>query len=236
MPHPNPEQIDDQLGLQQYPHAAVELSTVHIPATQPTIGNSRVRRITVSNRTPAIQDTDEEQSAKRRKSEIGPTRVNGGPILIRRKSHGVLVKLVCLDCRRDKFSNTQGFINHCRMAHKRNFANHDAAAMACGQSAQVDDAGTTKDAPKGRKSGFGPAKASMVATRDAPPKLKNGGLPFNATWYNSPLEDPEVYRMKDKDYAIDTYNDPAAVIARATEDHSQMKAALLREDIYDFFV
>ena len=34
--------------------------------------------------------------------------------------------------------------------------------------------------------------------------------------------------MKDKDYAIDTYNDLAAVIARATEDYSRMKAALLR--------
>ncbi|OQE80138.1 hypothetical protein PENNAL_c0048G02629 [Penicillium nalgiovense] len=65
-----------------------------------------------------------------------------GPMLIRRKSDGVLVKLVCLDCRRDNFSSTQGFINHCRIAHNRNFASHDAAAMACGQSVQVDDAGT----------------------------------------------------------------------------------------------
>jgi ADA HAT complex component 1 len=64
-----------------------------------------------------------------------------GPMLIRRKSDGVLVKLVCLDCRRDNFSSTQGFINHCRIAHNRNFASHDAAAMACGQSVQVDDSG-----------------------------------------------------------------------------------------------
>jgi ADA HAT complex component 1 len=64
-----------------------------------------------------------------------------GPMLIRRKSDGVLVKLVCLDCRRDNFSSTQGFINHCRIAHNRNFASHDAAAVACGQSVEVDDAG-----------------------------------------------------------------------------------------------
>ncbi|CAG7921537.1 unnamed protein product [Penicillium olsonii] len=64
-----------------------------------------------------------------------------GPMLIRRKSDGVLVKLVCLDCRRDNFSSTQGFINHCRIAHNRNFASHDAAAMACGQSVEVDDSG-----------------------------------------------------------------------------------------------
>lgn len=35
--------------------------------------------------------------------------------------------------------------------------------------------------------------------------------------------------MKDKGHAIDTYNDLAAIIARATEDYSRMKAALLRK-------
>ncbi|KAL4914242.1 hypothetical protein BDW62DRAFT_213656 [Aspergillus aurantiobrunneus] len=64
-----------------------------------------------------------------------------GPMIIRRKSDGVLVKLVCLDCRRDNFSSTQGFINHCRIAHNRNFASHDAAAVASGEPVEVDDAG-----------------------------------------------------------------------------------------------
>ncbi|KAJ5689692.1 hypothetical protein N7462_004084 [Penicillium macrosclerotiorum] len=64
-----------------------------------------------------------------------------GPMLIRRKSDQVLVKLICLDCRRDNFSSTQGFINHCRIAHNRNFASHDAAAMASGEPVEVDDAG-----------------------------------------------------------------------------------------------
>ncbi|PLB35871.1 uncharacterized protein BDW47DRAFT_119214 [Aspergillus candidus] len=64
-----------------------------------------------------------------------------GPMIIRRKSDGIMVKLVCLDCRRDNFSSTQGFINHCRIAHGRNFASHDAAAMASGETVEVDDAG-----------------------------------------------------------------------------------------------
>ncbi|KAF7165894.1 hypothetical protein CNMCM6106_001900 [Aspergillus hiratsukae] len=64
-----------------------------------------------------------------------------GPMIIRRKSDGVLVKLICLDCRRDNFSSTQGFINHCRIAHNRNFASHDAAAMASGEPVEVDEAG-----------------------------------------------------------------------------------------------
>src|SRR5438034_9068986 len=37
-----------------------------------------------------------------------------GPMIIKRKTDGQIVKLVCLDCRRDNFSSTQGFINHCR--------------------------------------------------------------------------------------------------------------------------
>lgn len=65
-----------------------------------------------------------------------------GPMIVRRKSDQVMVKLVCLDCRRDNFSSTQGFINHCRIAHGRNFASHDAAAMASGEPVEVDEAGT----------------------------------------------------------------------------------------------
>ena len=64
-----------------------------------------------------------------------------GPMIQKRKSDGLLVKLVCLDCRRDNFSSAQGFINHCRIAHGRNFASHDAAADACGEPMDVDDAG-----------------------------------------------------------------------------------------------
>ncbi|KAL5341725.1 hypothetical protein BJX70DRAFT_405590 [Aspergillus crustosus] len=64
-----------------------------------------------------------------------------GPMIIRRKSDNVLVKLVCLDCRRDNFSSTQGFINHCRIAHNRNFASHDAAAVASGEPVEIDEAG-----------------------------------------------------------------------------------------------
>lgn len=59
----------------------------------------------------------------------------------KRKSDSLLVKLVCLDCRRDNFSSAQGFINHCRIAHGRNFASHDAAADACGEPVDVDEAG-----------------------------------------------------------------------------------------------
>ncbi|KAL2115518.1 hypothetical protein VTJ04DRAFT_9773 [Mycothermus thermophilus] len=60
---------------------------------------------------------------------------------ILKRPDGVMVKLVCLDCHRWDFSSTQGFINHCRIAHKREFKSHDAAAIQCGQPIEVDETG-----------------------------------------------------------------------------------------------
>jgi ADA HAT complex component 1 len=64
-----------------------------------------------------------------------------GLVIQKRKSDGSIIKLVCLDCRRENFSSAQGFINHCRIAHNRSFASHDAAADACGEPVEVDEAG-----------------------------------------------------------------------------------------------
>lgn len=55
-----------------------------------------------------------------------------GPCVLKR-ADGQTVKLVCLDCHRENFSSTQGFINHCRIAHKREFKSHEEAAVQSGQ-------------------------------------------------------------------------------------------------------
>lgn len=65
-----------------------------------------------------------------------------GPMILKRSTDGQMVKLVCLDCRRDNFNSAQGFINHCRIAHNRGFASHDAAAIACGEEVEVNPAGS----------------------------------------------------------------------------------------------
>ncbi|KAK8069477.1 hypothetical protein PG994_006093 [Apiospora phragmitis] len=62
-----------------------------------------------------------------------------GPCVLKR-SDGKTVKLVCLDCNRENFSSTQGFINHCRIAHKRDFKSHEEAAVACGHPIEVEEA------------------------------------------------------------------------------------------------
>ncbi|EXJ85931.1 ADA HAT complex component 1 [Capronia coronata CBS 617.96] len=64
-----------------------------------------------------------------------------GPMIVKRKSDGRMVKLVCPDCGRHDFGSAQGFINHCRIGHGRSFASHDAAADACGEPVEIDDSG-----------------------------------------------------------------------------------------------
>jgi len=61
-----------------------------------------------------------------------------GPCTLKR-ADGQMVKLVCIDCHRDNFSSTQGFINHCRIAHKRDFKSHEEAAVHCGHPIEVDE-------------------------------------------------------------------------------------------------
>lgn len=114
-----------------------------------------------------------------------------GPMLIRRKSDGVLVKLVCLDCRRDNFSSTQGFINHCRIAHNRNFASHDAAAVASGEPVEVDDAGAVVG---GRTESTSSAATATTTTARGyvHPLIRSSQLPTPSKDTVTPQKQPAV--------------------------------------------
>ncbi|MCJ1232253.1 hypothetical protein MMC14_000202 [Varicellaria rhodocarpa] len=61
--------------------------------------------------------------------------------IVQRSSDNQWVRLVCPDCGNSNFSNTQGFINHCRISHHRHFATHDTAAEACGEVVEFDESG-----------------------------------------------------------------------------------------------
>ncbi|KAI1502639.1 hypothetical protein F5X99DRAFT_155008 [Biscogniauxia marginata] len=69
-----------------------------------------------------------------------PPKDKNGPCVLKR-SDGKTVKLVCIDCHRENFSSTQGFINHCRIAHKRDFKSHEEAAVHCGHPIEVAEGG-----------------------------------------------------------------------------------------------
>ncbi|CAK7213358.1 hypothetical protein SBRCBS47491_001778 [Sporothrix bragantina] len=73
-----------------------------------------------------------------------------GPCVLKR-SDGKVVKLVCTDCHRDNFSSTQGFINHCRIAHKRDYKSHDEAAIHCGHPIEVDTTAAPPPAVSSKK-------------------------------------------------------------------------------------
>lgn len=62
-----------------------------------------------------------------------------GPLILRRSTDGKLVKLVCNNCGRGDMNSIQGFLNHCRIAHKIDYKSHDAAATDCGHAMDEDE-------------------------------------------------------------------------------------------------
>jgi ADA HAT complex component 1 len=64
------------------------------------------------------------------------------PLLHKRSTDGQWVRLYCALCASGQFSNTQGFLNHCRIKHNQIYKSHDAAAVACGVPVETDDLGS----------------------------------------------------------------------------------------------
>ena len=61
-----------------------------------------------------------------------------------RRTDGVIVKLTCPDCNRSNFSSAQGFLNHSRIAHSKEYTSQDGAALQCGEilpDAEQDEEG-----------------------------------------------------------------------------------------------
>ena len=63
------------------------------------------------------------------------------PLLHKRSTDGQWVRLYCAQCGHSNFSNTQGFLNHCRIKHSLVFKSHDQAAIACGLPVDINEAG-----------------------------------------------------------------------------------------------
>ncbi|KAF3121934.1 hypothetical protein TWF569_002455 [Orbilia oligospora] len=82
-------------------------------------------------------------------------------ICLHRQPDGTVVRLTCIDCKRDQFGSMQGFINHCRLAHQRDFQTHDHAAAVCG--GPFDLTGFTGSLPPPRTN-----KASKNVSASAP--------------------------------------------------------------------
>lgn len=63
------------------------------------------------------------------------------PLLHKRSTDGQWVRLFCAQCGHSNFSNTQGFLNHCRIKHNQVFKSHDQAAIACGVPVDINEVG-----------------------------------------------------------------------------------------------
>lgn len=62
----------------------------------------------------------------------GVAKDKNSTLTIRRASDGLMVKIICKYCSKDNVSNLQGFLNHCRIQHKVEYASHNAALDDCG--------------------------------------------------------------------------------------------------------
>ncbi|ODV91590.1 hypothetical protein CANCADRAFT_55435 [Tortispora caseinolytica NRRL Y-17796] len=55
------------------------------------------------------------------------------PEYVYKRSDGLVVRMVCQVCGRDKFTTMQGFINHSRMTHQKEFSSYELAARDSGE-------------------------------------------------------------------------------------------------------
>ena len=164
---PDPRFDGGQLEDVSSPWSAAPMPGMTAPTGLPNVEGRSTRGNPGDNGALASTARPQRGSASGSKLQALPSgyaapKERAGPMIIRRKSDGVFVKLVCLDCRRDNFSSTQGFINHCRIAHNRNFASHDAAAVASGEPVELDEAGAVVGGSKTETSSSPPAAPGYV--------------------------------------------------------------------------
>ncbi|KIW05382.1 uncharacterized protein PV09_03897 [Verruconis gallopava] len=92
------------------------------------------------------------QAARTSRTSTGNRQEHGNssgrdPMIMKRQADNEWVRLRCSVCHRSNFNNIQGFLNHCRIAHHQDYKSHEAAAIACGEIVQVDEATMTATEP-----------------------------------------------------------------------------------------
>ncbi|KAL6907080.1 hypothetical protein GGI43DRAFT_396593 [Trichoderma evansii] len=133
-----------------------------------------------------------------------PPKDKVGPCVLTR-SDGQTVKLVCLDCHRDNFSSTQGFINHCRIAHKRDFKSHEEAAVHCGQPYDASEGGNIPKDSKASAPSSAPAAAAAATTTTT---ATVSSTPYVHAFARHDLADQDIFkslRMRISD-SLNLYN------------------------------
>jgi ADA HAT complex component 1 len=112
-------------------------------------------------------------------------KAQAGPCIIKR-SDGKVVKLWCAKCKRDNFSNTQGFLNHCRISHQAEYKSHDEAAMACGVDPDADTETGLAPPKAAAPTGNMDAKEKGAGSAMAPPASTSTSTPAPCARFSAP--------------------------------------------------
>lgn len=134
IPDPKFDSVPQQSGFghgQSYSGAGEGRTTRGSFAEYPTAGKSRSSRTSAG--TLKFQALGENPAPVQKQD----------PLLHKRSTDGQWVRLYCAACKHSNFSNTQGFLNHCRIKHNQVFKSHDAAAIACGVPVDTNELGST---------------------------------------------------------------------------------------------
>lgn len=118
-------------------------------------------------------------------------RNKAGPLVIRRMMDNQFVKLVCNNCQRSDFSSVQGFLNHCRIAHKIDYKSHESAAQDCGRPLEEHEQDLAAQAPPpvGTTTARTPApKPAPIATTTSRVHPLNTHTAPRPTWKRQRLE------------------------------------------------
>lgn len=114
------------------------------------------------------------------------------PLLHKRSTDGQWVRLYCAQCGHSNFSNTQGFLNHCRIKHSQVFKSHDQAAIACGVPVDVNESGNPVSMTEPTLS------ATPTPAAFSLPPATNSGSVHPLIRSNPPELAKDVYRNFDK--------------------------------------
>lgn len=108
-----------------------------------SVSYTRLQQIQFSQENPQFKENiftegDATHSYRTRSTTSSLRPSVGGPAVriagcLYRRTDGIIVKLTCPDCHRSNFSSAQGFLNHSRIAHSKEYTSQDAAALSCGE-------------------------------------------------------------------------------------------------------
>ena len=171
VPHPPPWGVTDGPYTRHYakwliPDSAFDVNATEVVRSSQAAGKAMPERSTrgsVSEKSMFTSASRSQRGSNNARLQALPhgypePKEDKGPMILKRSTDGQMVKLVCLDCRRDNFNSAQGFINHCRIAHNRGYTSHDAAALACGEVVEVSHTASVV----GESNGTNGASAALV--------------------------------------------------------------------------